>query len=94
MTTGKDYSQQVKGTRAYILVDTEAAKAAEVVEILRGRADICLADVVNGPYKVIAVVQGMNTSEVAKTILIDIRKLSGVKDLIVYTACQETCAPD
>lgn len=89
MTTGKDYPQQVNGTRAYVLVDTEAAKTADVVEMLRDRSDIYMADIVNGPYRVIAVVQGRNNSEVAKTILLNIRKLDGVKDLIVYTAITE-----
>jgi hypothetical protein len=75
--------------RAYVLIHTEAGKAAEVVKSLRGRLGIAMVDVIEGPYNVIAVVEGANLSAVAKTILVDIKKLSGVRDIIVYLVTPE-----
>jgi hypothetical protein len=79
-------------TRAYVLIDTEPAMTARVVRNLRHRDDILMADAVNGPHGVIAVVEGRNASEVATTILLNIRKLNGVRDLTVYTAVPHTAA--
>lgn len=70
--------------RAYVLIDTDENKAGEVVSKLRLRLGVALADVINGPYHAIAVVESSNISAMAKTILLDIRKLSGVRDIIVY----------
>ena len=73
-------------TRAYVLIDTEPEMTARVVRNLRRRDDVLMADAVNGPHGVIAVVEGRNASEVATTILVNIRKLEGVRDFTVYTA--------
>lgn len=70
--------------RAYVLIDAEEDRAGEVVSNLRGKSGITLADVINGPYRAIAVVESRDISAMAKTILLDIRMLSGVKDIIVY----------
>jgi DNA-binding Lrp family transcriptional regulator len=72
-------------TRAYVLIDTEPDMAARVIRSLRRRDDVLLADAVNGPHDVIAVVEGRNASAVATTILMNIRKLDGVRDFTVYT---------
>jgi len=75
--------------RAYVLVDTERGRASEVVRSLRSQPLVTAADVVNGPYRVIAVIEGSNISTLAKTILVDVRKLDGVKDIIVYMSMPE-----
>jgi len=76
-------------SRAYVLIDVEEAKASEVVMGLRNRLGVAMADIVNGPYRVIAVVEGSNISSIAKTILLDVKKLSGVRDIIVYMVTPE-----
>ncbi len=81
--------QKPAENRAYVLIDAEEDKASEVATSLHGRLGVTTADVVNGPYRVIAVVEGSNISAVAKTILIDIKNLSGVRDIIVYLATPE-----
>jgi len=81
--------QKLTENRAYVLIDSEENKASEVATSLRDRVGVTMADVVNGPYRVIAVVEGSNISAIAKTILIDIKKLSGVRDIIVYMATPE-----
>ena len=79
-------------TRAYVLIDTEPGMSARVVRNLRRRDDVVLADAVNGPHGVIAVVEGRNASAVATTILMTIRKLDGVLDLKVYTVVPDHAA--
>jgi nitrate reductase NapAB chaperone NapD len=80
-------------TRAYVLIDTEPNMTARVVRNLRRRDDVLMADAVNGPHGVIAVVEGRNASEVATTILMTIRKLDGVRDFTVYTAVPQGTTP-
>ncbi|MFH1169297.1 MAG: hypothetical protein V1691_01245 [Chloroflexota bacterium] len=80
------------GKRAYVLIDTEADRAFEVVKSLRTQLGIPMADIVDGPYRVIAVIESNNIAAIAKKVLVDIRKLSGVKDLIVYMARPEAGA--
>ena len=70
--------------RAYVLIDTDEDKAGEIVNNLRYKLGVTLADVINGPYRAIAVVESQDISAMAKTILMGIRRLSGVKDIIVY----------
>lgn len=80
-------------TRAYVLIDTEPDMTARVVRSLRRREDVLMADAVNGPHGVIAVVEGRNASEVATTILMNIRKLNGVRDFTVFTAVPLAAVP-
>ena len=79
----------ISETRAYVLIDTEPGMAGSVVESLRNRSDVHLADAVNGPHGVIAVVEGRDASAVATTILMSIRRLAGVRDFTVYAAVPE-----
>jgi hypothetical protein len=73
-------------TRAYVLIDSDPEMTDRVVKSLRCRRDVRLADAINGPHDVIAVVEGSNASAVATAILSSIRKLQGVKDITVYLA--------
>jgi hypothetical protein len=76
--------------RAYVLIDTEPEMTRSVVRSLRTRRDISLADIINGPFNAIAVVEGDSASAVAGAILVGIRRLKGVRDVIVYLATHET----
>lgn len=80
-------------TRAYVLIDTDPGMTATVVAGLRSRSDVRLADAVNGPHGVIAVVTGRDASAVATTILMNIRRLAGVRDFTVYAAVPEGAEP-
>jgi hypothetical protein len=73
-------------TRAYVLIDSDPEMTDRVVQSLRCRRDVRLADAINGPHDVIAVIEGSNASAVATAILSSIRKLQGVKDITVYLA--------
>ena len=72
-------NRKSRDTRAYVMIDTEPDMTGKVVRDLRRRKDIPLADAVNGPHGAIAVVE-------ATTILVNIRKIEGVKDITVYLA--------
>lgn len=82
-------SKNLAHTRAYVFIDTEPGRVTRVVQSLRGRLDIPLIDAINGPHNAIAVVEGNNASAVAKAILVDIRKLAGVRNVTVYLATPE-----
>jgi DNA-binding Lrp family transcriptional regulator len=84
-------------TRAYVLIDSEPEMTDRVVQSLRGRGDVRMADAINGPHDVIAVIEGSNASAVATAILMSIRKLHGVKDITVYLATpqrEESASPE
>ena len=70
--------------RAYILIKTDFRNAGGIAELLQLMPGISMVDIVNGPYQVIAVMEGDDISKIATTVAIDIRKLTGVKDIIVY----------
>ena len=78
--------QQVGYTRAYVLINTNHGMVDSVVKSLRSRKDVCLADAINGPYEVIAVIEGNNASAVATAILFSIKKMPGIKEIAVYVA--------
>jgi hypothetical protein len=76
-------------TRAYVLIDSDPEMTDCVVQSLRCRRDVRLADAINGPHDVIAIVEGSNASAVATAILASIRKLEGVRDITVYLAAPQ-----
>jgi hypothetical protein len=85
MMTQDSEIQKTSVDRAYVLIETEAESALQVVESLQNLSNIISVDIINGPYAVIAVVEG-STSTVAKTVAVDIKKIIGVKDVIAFTS--------
>lgn len=75
--------------RAYVFIETGPGMAWNVLHNLKKRKCVRQVDVINGPYKVIAVLEGDGASSVAMTILTGIRKLEGVSDVVVYLAEKE-----
>jgi nitrate reductase NapAB chaperone NapD len=72
--------------RAYVLIETKPEMARSVVQSLQKRPDIRSVDAINGPFNVIAVVERDSASSMATAILVEIKKLPGVADVIVYLA--------
>jgi DNA-binding Lrp family transcriptional regulator len=64
--------------KAYVLISTAAEKTGSVVQALRSMPGVMAADLVTGPYDVVAVVQGADANAVGKLILNDIRGLAGI----------------
>jgi hypothetical protein len=75
--------------RAYILIDTSNGNAREIVAELRQRPGVLLADVINGPHPVIALMEDDDPSTIAQAILFDIRRIKGINDLTVYLSTEE-----
>ena len=75
--------------RAYVLIDVAENRALEVARSLRDDFSLSTVDVINGPYRVIAIVEGDNISAMVKTILVDIKRLNAVKDIVVYVSIPE-----
>jgi DNA-binding Lrp family transcriptional regulator len=65
--------------KAYVLIQTLPGKAKTLAEALHGRSEVTAADVVSGPYDVIAVVQGTDAEAVARVILSDMATMDGLK---------------
>lgn len=80
--------------RAYVFIETRPGMAWSVARNLKKRKCVRQVDVINGPYSVIAVLEGDGASPIAMTILMGIRKLEGVSDVVVYLAENNMERPD
>jgi DNA-binding Lrp family transcriptional regulator len=63
---------------AYVLIQTEVGKAAEVTATVAGIPGVEAADTVIGPYDVIVKVGGPTMDEVARTFQQGIRAVEGI----------------
>ncbi len=72
------------GSRAYVLIDVQEDSIAEVARCLREDLGLATVDIINGPYHIVAVMEGRSISSLARTVVVDIRRLSAVRDIVVY----------
>ena len=70
------------GAKAYVLISTVAEKTSSVVQELRKLSGVTAADLVSGPYDVVAVVQGRDANVVDRIILNDIRGVPGMNSTL------------
>jgi nitrate reductase NapAB chaperone NapD len=89
MSYALDRGQNTIPMRAYVLIDASLDNAGKIAAELRQRPGVLLADIVNGPCPIIALIEGDDPSTIAQTILFDIRKVEGVIDLTVYLSTEE-----
>ena len=64
---------------AYILIETEAGKAATVAAALRDLPGVSETAVLAGPYDVIARAQARDIDELAKLVTSQVQALDGVR---------------
>jgi DNA-binding Lrp family transcriptional regulator len=64
--------------QAYILVQTEVGKAAEVALRIRGIAGVTLAEDVTGPYDVIVRAESDNVDDLGRMVVAQIQAVSGI----------------
>jgi len=64
--------------KAYVLINTEVGRTAEVVNALRGKPGITAVEAVAGPYDVIAVAEGADADAVARIVLTEIHGVQGI----------------
>jgi DNA-binding Lrp family transcriptional regulator len=63
---------------AYILVQTEVGKAAEVAEAIAGISGVTQADDVTGPYDVIVRAEAGNVDDLGKLVVAQIQSVAGI----------------
>ncbi|MBV9380283.1 MAG: Lrp/AsnC ligand binding domain-containing protein [Streptosporangiaceae bacterium] len=64
--------------QAYILVQTEVGKAADVARQIAGIAGVTQAEDVTGPYDVIVRAQAENVDELGKLVAAQIQAVEGI----------------
>ena len=74
--------------KAYVLIGTAAGKTESVVQALRKMPGVMVADLVTGPYDIVAVVQGSDANAVGKLILNDLRGLPGITGTLTCLAIE------
>ena len=63
---------------AYILVQTEVGKAAEVASAIAGISGVTQADDVTGPYDVIVRAEARNVDELGKLVVAKVQGVDGI----------------
>ena len=63
---------------AYILVQTEVGKAAEVASAIAGLSGVTMAEDVTGPYDVIVRAEARNVDELGKLVVARIQAVAGI----------------
>jgi DNA-binding Lrp family transcriptional regulator len=73
-------------TRGYVLINTEVGKASEVVEQLRHMPGVTLVDVVTGPYDIVAILEGADTTALGKLVLNELHGTPGLTNTTTLIA--------
>jgi DNA-binding Lrp family transcriptional regulator len=63
---------------AYILIQTEVGKAAQVTDQVRGIEGVVVVDPVTGPYDVVARAEAMDLDQLAKATVMPMQELEGI----------------
>jgi DNA-binding Lrp family transcriptional regulator len=66
------------GVQAYILVQTEVGKSDEVAQAINAISGVVNAEHVTGPYDVIVRAEAKSIDDLAKIVLTNIQKVSGI----------------
>ncbi len=69
-------------TKAYVLIRADVGKTSKLLETLKTIPGITTADLVAGPYDVIAVVEAGDASELGKKVLTQIHGLDGLNSTL------------
>lgn len=64
--------------QAYILIQTEVGKAAEVARIIGDLEGVALAEDVTGPYDVIVRAEARDVDELGKLVVANIQGVAGI----------------
>jgi DNA-binding Lrp family transcriptional regulator len=63
---------------AYVLIQTDVGKAAQVAQQLNGMAGVVVADGVTGPYDVIARVEAASMDDLGRMVVRDMQQIVGI----------------
>lgn len=64
--------------QAYILIQTEVGKAAEVARMIADLDGVALAEDVTGPYDVIVRVEARDVDELGKLVVANVQGVAGI----------------
>lgn len=64
--------------QAYILIQTEVGKAAEVARIIADLEGVALAEDVTGPYDVIVRAEARDVDELGKLVVANVQSVAGI----------------
>ena len=70
--------EDVVVVQAYILIQTEVGKAAEVAREIAGLDGVTLAEDVTGPYDVIVRAEARNVDDLGKLVVARVQGVSGI----------------
>jgi DNA-binding Lrp family transcriptional regulator len=68
----------IVGVRAFVLVETEVGKAAEVAEEIRAIQGVVAAEEVTGPYDVIVQAEAQTVHELGKMVVGNVQRIEGI----------------
>lgn len=71
--------------QAYILIQTEVGKAADVATAVGGIAGVVLAEDVTGPYDVIARVEAGSVDDLGRLVIARIQDVDGITRTLTCT---------
>ena len=63
---------------AYVLIQTDVGKAAQVAEQVNGIAGVVVAEGVTGPYDVIARAEAPTMNDLGRMVVRDIQQIEGI----------------
>jgi DNA-binding Lrp family transcriptional regulator len=63
---------------AYVLIQTDVGKAAQVAQQISGIAGVLVADGVTGPYDVIARTEASSVNDLGRMVVQDIGRIEGI----------------
>ncbi len=64
--------------QAYILIQTEVAKAREVATSIAGLTGVVRVDAVTGPYDVVVLTEAHNVDELGKMVVSKVQSVIGI----------------
>jgi DNA-binding Lrp family transcriptional regulator len=63
---------------AYVLIQTDVGKAAQVAQQLNGMQGVVVADGVTGPYDVIARAEAASMDDLGRMVVRDMQQIEGI----------------
>ncbi|NNJ10528.1 Lrp/AsnC ligand binding domain-containing protein [Chloroflexales bacterium ZM16-3] len=65
--------------KAYVLIEAESGRVADVLAALRALAGMTAVDAVTGPYDIIATVQTPDPRNIGRLVMSEIHSVEGIK---------------
>ena len=72
--------------KAYVLIEAESGRVAEVLAALRAIPGMSAADAVTGPYNIIAIVQTPDPRNIGRLVMNEIQAVEGIKRTVTCIA--------